>query len=150
MFDMDFRGSSNAAGTGASALDRKIGYLVLRFTLGLSIFMHGLTRLPHISAFADGLVKEFANTVLPAMVVRPFALCLVFVEAIVGLLLVLGLFTQAALMVGSLTMAALIFGTSLRSDWNIVAIQLLYCAIYAALIAAREYNAYSVDALLRR
>ncbi len=35
--------------------------------------MHGLTRLPHLSAFADGMVKEFANTVLPAMVVRPFA-----------------------------------------------------------------------------
>jgi thiosulfate dehydrogenase [quinone] large subunit len=47
-------------------------------------------------------------------------------------------------------MAALIFGTALRSDWNIVAIQLLYCAIYAALIAAREYNAYSADGLLRR
>ena len=128
-------------------LGRKIGYLVPRFALGLSIFMHGLMRLAHLSAFADGMVKEFANTVLPAMVVRPFAIGLVFVEAIVGLLVLLGLFSRAALIVGSATMAALIFGTALRSDWNIVAIQLLYCAIYAALIAAREYNAYSVDAL---
>jgi thiosulfate dehydrogenase (quinone) large subunit len=150
MFVMHLQGSSNAAGIGASVLDRKIGYLVLRFTLGLSIFMHGLTRLPHLSAFADGLVKEFANTVLPAMVVRPFAISLVFVEGIVGLLVLLGLFTRAALILGSATMAALIFGTTLRSDWITVAVQLLYCAIYAALLAAREYNAYSVDALLRR
>jgi thiosulfate dehydrogenase [quinone] large subunit len=112
--------------------------------------MHGLTRLPHLSAFADGMVKEFANTVLPPVVVRPFAIGLVFVEAIVGLLVLLGLFTRAALILGCATMAALIFGTALRSDWNTVAVQLLYCAIYAALVAAREYNAYSVDAVLRR
>jgi thiosulfate dehydrogenase [quinone] large subunit len=147
---MDLHGSSNSAGTGAAALDRKIGYFVLRFTLGLSIFMHGLVRLPHLSAFADGMVKEFANTVLPAVVVRPFAIGLVFVEAIVGLLVLLGLFTRAALILGSVTMAALIFGSTLRSDWNTVAVQLLYCFIYAALVAAREYNAYSVDAVLWR
>lgn len=63
--------------------------------------MHGLTRLLHLSAFADGIVREFAGTVLPAMVVRPFAIGLVFVEAIVGLLVLLGLFTRAALILGS-------------------------------------------------
>jgi thiosulfate dehydrogenase (quinone) large subunit len=135
---------------GEAMIDRRIGYLVLRFSLGLSLFMHGLTRLPHLSAFADGMVKEFADTLLPPLLVRPFALGLVFVEAIVGLLVLLGLLTREALIVGSATMAALIFGTALRSEWNTVAIQLLYCAIYAALLAARGYNAYSLDGLLRR
>jgi thiosulfate dehydrogenase [quinone] large subunit len=130
--------------------DRKLAYLVLRCTLGLSIFMHGLVRLPHLRAFADGLVKLFGDTPLPALLVRPFALVLVFVEAIVGLLVLLGLWTRVALIVGSAAMAALIFGTALRSDWNTLAIQLLYAAIYAALLAARGYNAYSLDALLRR
>jgi thiosulfate dehydrogenase (quinone) large subunit len=87
---MDLQRPSNSASIGPSALDRKIGDLVLRFTLGLSIFMHGLTRLLHLSAFADGMVREFAGTVLPAMVVRPFAIGLVFVEAIVGLLVLFG------------------------------------------------------------
>jgi thiosulfate dehydrogenase [quinone] large subunit len=132
------------------ALDRKLAYLVLRCTLGLSIFMHGLVRLPHLRAFANGLVKLFGDTPLPALLVRPFALVLVFVEAIVGLLVLLGLWTRVALIVGSAAMAALIFGTALRSDWNTLAIQLLYAAIYAALLAARGYNAYSLDALLRR
>jgi thiosulfate dehydrogenase (quinone) large subunit len=144
--DMDLHPPSN----GEAKSDRKIGYLVLRFSLGLSLLMHGLTRLPHLSAFADGMVKEFVDTVLPPLLVRPFALGLVFVEAIVGLLVLLGLLTREALIVGSATMAALIFGTALRSDWNVVAIQLLYCAIYAALLAAREYNAYSLDSILRR
>jgi thiosulfate dehydrogenase [quinone] large subunit len=42
-------------------------------------------------------------------------------------------------------MAALVFGTALRSDWNTLAIQMLYALIYAALIAPREYNQYSLD-----
>jgi len=131
-------------------LDRKLGYLVLRFTLGLSILMHGLVRLPHLQAFADGLLKMFGDTPLPAVLVRPFGFGLVFVETAVGLLVLLGLWTQEALLVGSAAMAALIFGTALRSDWDTVAIQLLYAAIYAALLAAREYNAYSLDAVLWR
>jgi thiosulfate dehydrogenase [quinone] large subunit len=131
-------------------LDRKLGYLVLRFTLGLSILMHGLVRLPHLQAFADGLVKMFGDTPLPAMLVRPFGFGLVFVETAVGLLVLLGLWTQEALLVGSAAMAALIFGSALRSEWETVAIQLLYAAIYAALLAAREYNAYSLDAVLWR
>ena len=131
-------------------LDRKLGYLVLRITLGLSILMHGLVRLPHLQAFADGLVKMFGDTPLPAMLVRPFGFGLVFVETAVGLLVLLGLWTQEALLVGSAAMAALIFGSALRSEWETVAIQLLYAAIYAALLAAREYNAYSLDAVLWR
>lgn len=127
-------------------LDRNLAYAMLRFTLGLSIFMHGLVRLPHLSAFADSTVKLFVNTPLPAFTVRLFALSLVFVETGVGLLVLLGLWTRWALFLGALTMAALIFGTALRSDWDTLAIQLLYALIYAALIATREYNAYSLDA----
>ncbi len=131
-------------------LDRKLAYGMLRFTLGLSIFMHGLVRLPHLRAFADGMVKLFVETPLPAFVVRPFAFGLVFVEAIVGLLILLGLWTRWALIVGALTMAALCFGTALRSDWDTLAIQMLYALIYAALIATREYNANSLDARIAR
>jgi thiosulfate dehydrogenase (quinone) large subunit len=142
--------NSAASPQGSPILDRKLAYLVLRFALGLSIFMHGLVRLPHLQEFAEGLVKMFAETPLPGMLVRGFGLSLVFVEAAVGLLVLLGLWTQEALLVGSATMAALVFGTALRSDWNILAIQLLYVAIYATLLATREYNGYSLDALLRR
>ncbi|HEY1470456.1 MAG TPA: DoxX family membrane protein [Candidatus Acidoferrum sp.] len=131
-------------------LDRKMAYLTLRFTLGLSILMHGLVRLPHLRPFADTTARLFTETPLPAIIVRPFALGLVFVETIVGLFLLLGLWTMWVLLLGALSMAALVFGTALRSDWNTLAIQMLYASIYAALIAAREYNSFSVDALIRR
>jgi thiosulfate dehydrogenase (quinone) large subunit len=126
-------------------LDRAIAYAMLRFTLGLDILMHGLVRLPHLSAFAEATAKLFVNTPLPAFTVRLFALGLVFVETAVGLLLLLGLWTRSALLLGALTMAALVFGTALRSDWNMLAIQMLYALIYAVLLAAREYNRYSLD-----
>lgn len=131
-------------------LDRRLAYLLLRFTLGLSILMHSLVRLPHLNAFADGLVKLFAETPLPAVVVRPFALGLVFVEAIVGVLILVGWWTRWVLLLGGAVMAALVFGTALRSDWSTVAIQMLYAFIYAALMATREYDAYSLDGLLKR
>jgi thiosulfate dehydrogenase [quinone] large subunit len=129
----------------AASQDRKLGYAMLRFTFGLSILMHGLVRLPHLTAFADSLVKQFAETILPVVVVRSFAVGLVFVETIVGALVLLGLWTRFALILGSLVMAALVFGTALRSDWETLAIQLLYVLIYAALIGMREYNTYSLD-----
>jgi thiosulfate dehydrogenase [quinone] large subunit len=131
-------------------LDRKLAYLMLRFTLGLSILMHGLVRLPHLSAVADATVKLFAATPLPEIMVRPFALGLVFLETIIGVLLVVGLWTRWALLLGALSMASLIFGTALRSDWDTLAIQLLYASLYAALMAFREHNSYSVDALIQR
>jgi thiosulfate dehydrogenase (quinone) large subunit len=131
-------------------LDRKLAYLALRFALGLSILMHGLVRLPHLTAFANATVKLFVATPLPAILVRAFALSLVFFETAIGILLVFGLWTRAALLLGTLAMVFLIFGTALRSDWNIVAIQLFYALLYAALLATREYNSYSLDSLLHR
>jgi thiosulfate dehydrogenase (quinone) large subunit len=131
-------------------LDRKLAYLMLRFSLGLSILMHGLVRLPHLSAFAGATVKLFAATPLPEIIVRPFAFSLVFLETIIGALLVVGLWTRWALLLGALSMASLIFGTALRSDWDTLAIQLLYASLYAALIAFREHNSYSVDKLIQR
>jgi thiosulfate dehydrogenase [quinone] large subunit len=132
------------------SLDRKLAYLMLRFTLGLAILMHGIVRLPHFRAFADGMVKQFAETVLPAAVVRPFALSLVLAEVIIGLLLLLGLWTRWSLLLGAALISALVFGTALRSDWDTLAIQMLYALIYAALLAGREYNSYSVDAVIER
>jgi thiosulfate dehydrogenase (quinone) large subunit len=133
----------------SSTADRHLAYLALRFTLGLSILMHGLVRLPHLSAFAEGTVKLFAATPLPAAIVRPYARGLVFAETLIGLLVLLGLWSRWALLLGAATMASLVFGTALRSDWDTLAIQMLCASIYAALIATREYNAYSLDALTR-
>jgi hypothetical protein len=66
-------------------LDRRLAFAFLRFTLGLNLLMHGAVRLPILSAFVAGLVKEFAKTPLPVVVVKAFAYSLPFEEGLVGL-----------------------------------------------------------------
>jgi thiosulfate dehydrogenase [quinone] large subunit len=78
-----------------------------------------------------------------------FALVLPWVEAALGLLLLLGLATRYALIAASLTILALTFGSTLRQDWSSAGFQLIYAAIYAALLAFRRENVYSLDGMRR-
>ena len=101
-------------------------YAILRFTLGITFFFHGVIRfVSGWSAFADQIVQNFHNTFLPDFMVRPFALSVPPVEAVVGALLCLGSFTRGTLLTGGVWMIALAFGTTLRQDYSTVAIQLL-------------------------
>jgi thiosulfate dehydrogenase (quinone) large subunit len=128
--------------------DAALGYLFLRTTLGLNIFMHGLTRLlAGPAAFAETLVQLFHGTPLPSGMVGAFAYALPWLEAVIGLLLLLGAATRLALCAGALLIFVLTFGTALRQDWQVAALQLFYAAVYAALLAFRGHNAFSVDSV---
>ena len=75
------------------------------------------------SVFAEQMVESFHPTFLPDFMVRPFALSVPPVEAVLGTLLCLGLFTRWTLIAGGLWMVALVFGTTIRQDYSIVAIR---------------------------
>ncbi|WNG48129.1 DoxX family membrane protein [Archangium minus] len=122
------------------------GYFLLRLSLGINILGHGLVRIGNPGAFADALVQLFAHTWLPSPLVRLFALLLPFIELILGVLLTLGLLTRAALFAGGLVMVSLIFGTALRSDWETLGLQMIYAALYSALMATAHVNRLSLDA----
>jgi thiosulfate dehydrogenase (quinone) large subunit len=125
-------------------------YAVLRFTLGTTFFFHGVTRFASgWTAFADQMVQNFHNTFLPEFMVRPFALSVPPVEAVVGTLLCLGLFTRWTLIAGGLWMVALVFGTTIRQDYATVAIQLLYSLLFFVLQVWESSNRISLDALMR-
>ncbi len=79
-----------------------------------------------------------------------FLMVLPFSELILGLLIVVGLFTRWALTLGGFLMTALIFGTAVRSDWQTVSIQLIYSITYFFLLLHRADNGFSLDALLDR
>jgi thiosulfate dehydrogenase [quinone] large subunit len=131
--------------------DRAIAYLLLRATLGLNIFIHGASRIVlGLHIFAGSLVPLFQKTFLPAWSVYTFGLTLPWAEALIGLLLFAGLRTRAALIGGSLMMLILTFGTALRQDWQTAYLQLMYAVVYAALLASRQHNLYSVDAVMER
>jgi thiosulfate dehydrogenase [quinone] large subunit len=91
----------------------------------------------------------FHATFLPPWSVIYFGLLLPWVEAALGLLILFGLATRFALIAASFTILVLTFGSTLRQDWESAGLQLIYAAIYAALLAFRRENAYSIDEMRR-
>lgn len=112
--------------------------------------MHGLVRLPGLAGFAGGMVKQFQGTILPVWFVYSFGCVLPFIEGLIGLALILGLFTRWTLAGASLVMSILIFGSSLRSDWTIVGLQMIYILAFFVALFLLEHNDYSVDRMVRR
>ncbi len=130
--------------------DRRIAYALLRAIIGVNLAVHGITRLlagPH--AFAASLLNMFHATPIPPWSVAAFGLVLPWIEAGLGLLILFGLATRYALIAASITILALTFGSTLRQDWESAGLQLIYAAIYAALLAFRSENLYSLDGMRR-
>ncbi len=130
--------------------DRRIAYALLRAIIGVNLAVHGITRLiagPH--AFAASLLNMFHATPLPPWLVAAFGLVLPWIEAVLGVLILFGLATRYALIAASITILALTFGSTLRQDWESAGLQLIYAAIYAALLAFRSENVYSLDGMRR-
>lgn len=73
---------------------KKTTYILIRLIIGISLFGHGLVRLPKLTEFSTYLFNKFNSSILPEVVIRPFAYTLTFAEFIIGLLLILGLFTK--------------------------------------------------------
>ena len=126
--------------------DRNLAYLLLRVFLGINIAVHGASRIRSgVAGFATELVSQFAKTRLPSLMVYFFGVSLPFAEAVVGVLIFIGLWSRLTCCAGFLLMIALTFGSTLRQDWTAAGWQPLYAFAYAALLAFREHNRYSVD-----
>ena len=140
-------GSMNAPQT-----DERIAYSFLRFALGVNICFHGVSRLfgDH-AAFLAYLDRTMAHAVLvPKASLPVLAAVLPWMEAIVGLSLLLGLLTRIALIAGSALMVLLMAGATLAQDWETAGLQLIYCLAYFVLLTLRDRNLFSLDTLLRR
>jgi thiosulfate dehydrogenase (quinone) large subunit len=138
--------------SGSTTLDRQLAYAVFRLTLGINILVHGAGRIfgPGADAFASTTAVEFSKTPLPAGMVYAFLVVLPFAELVLGVLTTLGLLTRWALALGGLLIAALVFGTAMRSDWNTVGVQMIYAITYYFLLAHRSSNRFSIDGLMEK
>lgn len=141
--------SETAHATAAmSRWDVIAGYTVLRIALGINIAMHGVARLLAGSdKFAEHLSKQFAPTILASPLATAFGHTLPWAEAILGVLVLFGILTRPALILGALLIAVLSFGSCLTQDWNAAGFQLLYALVYALLIVFCQYNTISLDGL---
>lgn len=126
-----------------------IAYTILRVSLGLNIFLHGWVRWKAgRSAFAETLVKDFHQTVINTRTVKTFGSLLPIAETLVGICLVLGLFTEITIITGSVLMLLLITGKSIKSDWQTVSLQMIYVLLYVLLEAGLAFNTLSADFFL--
>jgi thiosulfate dehydrogenase [quinone] large subunit len=131
--------------------DQRLAYALLRIVVGLNLLMHGVSRmLAGPGAFASHMVAQFAHAPLPVWSVWSFGMVLPAIEALLGLLLLLGLRTRAALVAASLLIMVLTFGSSLLQEWPIVGSQLIYALVYSLLLFLLRYNGWSVDAWMNR
>ena len=125
-------------------------YTILRLSFGANIMLHGVSRLlAGHAAFLAYLTHYFEKTPLvPASLLPAFAWVLPPVESLLGLLLVLGLWTRFALIAGALVLAMLVVGTNLAQDWNVAGLQLIYAFLYYYLLVHRDRNTVSIDGMM--
>ena len=128
----------------------KVTYLILRLAIGLSAFGHGLVRLPKLEKFSNWMVNGFEKTMLPGIIVLPFSYILPVAEFLIGILLILGLFTKQAIYAGVIVMCILIFGTTLQENWEAIPTQLIHIAFFAVLFQFLSSNTSSLDQLVKK
>lgn len=132
-------------------MDFILAYTGLRVALGLNILMHGWVRLGSAhSGFIEATLPLFRSTRLPAGLVSAFLSVLPWAELLIGFGITLGLRTRTSLLSGFLTLLSLLFGMCLTQKWEIVSAQMIYALFYGVLIAALQYNLWSVDVFLTR
>jgi len=134
-------------------LDYVLAFFTLRLALGVNELLHGVTRIfmgAGLGAFVNMTQTQFENTALPVWQVRAFATVVPIAELLIGVLLILGLWTRWALLFAALLMVGIIFGTAMRGEWQIVFLQMFYSLLYSVMLMWRRYDDWSLDAWMGR
>ena len=125
-------------------------YLLLRLAVGASMFGHGLVRLPKLHTFSNWMVGSFEKSLLPKVLVVPISYALPIAEFFIGLLVIMGLFTQQSLTAGGFVMIILIFGTAMIENWEALPSQLIHIAFFALLLQFVASNSMALDNVFKK
>ena len=130
---------------------KSLAYMLMRVSLGINIFGHGFFRvLNGVGAFANGAVKGMDKGPLPHLLSLSFLYATPWIELVIGMLLILGLFTRLSLAGGALMMIALTVGVTSVQNWATAGTQLEYSAVFFFMLWLLEANTISIDGLLAR
>lgn len=100
---------------------------IFRIGLGINMLMHGLVRIPNLSGFVNKMLPMFADTFMPTALTSAFLHALPFIEALVGVMILIGgQLSRIGYILGGVLIAVLIFGTDLRQDWATAGQQMIY------------------------
>jgi thiosulfate dehydrogenase (quinone) large subunit len=133
-----------------TGFDAALAHGLARVALGLNIAIHGYSRLPHLVGFASLMVKQFAATFLPSPLVYITGLGIAIGEAGIGTLLIFGLLLRPTLVVGTLLMLLLIFGSTLIQEYQALSTQMVAVAFYIGLLATVRHDRFSLDGIRQR
>jgi thiosulfate dehydrogenase [quinone] large subunit len=126
--------------------NKSLAYALLRIAFGINFAGHGLIRIHYgAGAFATSTAEHLAKSPLPYSLVYAFSYAVPFLEAILGLTLILGVFTRITLVCGTVFMMALTIGVTSNQEWGIASQQLLYSVVFFLLLYLIEYNTLAVD-----
>jgi thiosulfate dehydrogenase (quinone) large subunit len=130
--------------------DTSLAYAIFRLTFGVNICFRGIARIfvLGLDNFSAGMMKQSSATWFPAFFIDTFAHTLPWIETVLGIMLILGLKTRLALIVGAMMMTCLTFGTMFLQDFNLAWLQLTYAIAFFLLLATRAWNVISLDTLL--
>lgn len=134
------------------ATNKSLAFALLRIAIGVNFAGHGFIRLFKIGVgqFANSAANNLSKSPLPHGLTLGFLHVVPIVEAIGGVLLILGLFTRCALIAASVLMISLTVGVTSNQQWDVAGTQLLYSLVLFVLLFYVEYNELSVDRLMRR
>jgi thiosulfate dehydrogenase [quinone] large subunit len=130
--------------------DKSLAYALLRIAFGVNFAGHGLIRIHNgVDAFAATTAEHLAKSPLPHSLTLGFNYAIPFLEAILGLTLILGVFTRISLVCGAVFMMALTIGITANQQWDVASQQLIYSLVFFLLLYLIEHNALALDIYLR-
>jgi thiosulfate dehydrogenase (quinone) large subunit len=130
--------------------DKSLAYALLRIAFGVNFAGHGLIRIHNgVDAFAATTAEHLAKSPLPHSLTLGFSYAIPFLEAILGLTLILGVFTRISLVCGAVFMMALTIGITANQQWDVASQQLIYSLVFFLLLYLIEHNALALDIYLR-
>jgi thiosulfate dehydrogenase (quinone) large subunit len=128
-----------------SAVDRRIGFALLRLMLGINMLGRSIVRIPELQNFANGMADNFAETFLHEGFVFLYAYVIVITETIIGVMLILGWKTRWALTVMGLLLASLAFGVILQQNFGTAANIMIYGIGVYLLLSNTQFDHFGID-----
>lgn len=114
--------------------DFKTTYFFLRLPIALSIFGHGLVRLPKLQTFTEGMVKSMEESAIPDSLLTPFGYFIPIAEFLIGLVLLIGYQTKYAIYAGLALMGLLVLGSASVENWSAIEAQLVHSIYLGGLL----------------
>ena len=127
---------------------KQLLYFFLRLPIAVSLLGHGLVRLPKLSTFSNWMVETMEKSFLPKVLVIPFSYALPILEAIIGLLLLIGFKTKYTIYSGLVLMSILILGSSSIENWGAIEAQLLHSFYLFALLYVLEKDSFKIKEIV--